>query len=271
MRHIDHIEAVTVCHGYADFLAATAPWNAGLFSRWIIVTTPDDEKTRWVCNKYNLEVLLSDDGNRHVRHNGGYKGATGFNKGRMIERALQLTSNQGWRLHIDADVALPHKFRQILDVAEIDESVIYGCDRVNLHSYEEWQKLVAAGYLQGGQWSYHCQKQFPKGIKHDVGDRWVHPNMGYVPCGFFQLFHSSEDEWRGIRVKPYPTNHSSAARTDIQFGLRWDRHKRAILPELIAVHLESERIGKGVNWNGRQSKWFGPPFKYPSGKTPGSA
>lgn len=269
-HHVSHLEAVTVCVGYADFLMATAPWNAGLFDRWLIVTTPDDEKTRWVCNKFNLEVLLCEDGSRHVREGHGYKGITGFNKGRMIERALQQTSNVGWRLHIDADIAVPHRFRHILNVAELKKDHIYGCDRANIRGFDNWKKLVASGYLQGGSWSYHCQKQFPKGIESDVGDRWVHPHMGYVPCGFFQLFHSSQDEWRGIRVKPYPQAHSSAARTDIQFGLKWDRWQRSLIPELIVVHLESEKVPKGANWNGRTTKWFGPEWKWPSQK-PGSA
>lgn len=270
-HHVKHLEAITVCVGYADFLQATAPWNSGLFDRWIICTTADDEKTRSVCNKFNLEVLITEDGRRHVREGAGYKGGTGFNKGRMIERALLQTSNHGWRLQIDSDVVLPHRFRQILNVAELDKDFIYGCDRANLKSYSEWQKLIASGYLQGGSWSYHCQKQFPKGIEFDVGDRWAHPQMGYVPCGYFQLFHSSQDEWRGIRIKPFPNLHSTAARTDIQFGMKWDRHKRAIIPELIAVHLESEKLPKGANWNGRTSKWFGPAWKWPGQKNPGSA
>ncbi len=272
MRKIHHLEAITVCVGYADLLQATAPWNVGHFDRWIVCTTPDDEKTRWVCNKYNLEVLLTDDGKRHARDKGGFMGATGFNKGRMIERALHLTSNEGWRLHIDADIALPHKFWQILEVAELKEEHVYGCDRANIKSYDVWKKVIESGYLQGGSWAYHCQKTFPKGVEFTVGDRWASPEVGYVPCGFFQLFHSSQDEWKGIRVKTYPTNHSSAARTDIQFGLKWDRHKRSLIPELIVVHLESERLPKGANWNGRTSKWFGPPWKWhgtDSGK-PGS-
>lgn len=252
MKRIHHLEAVTVCVGYADFLQATAPWNAGLFDRWIIVTEPQDEQTRWVCNRFNLECVLSDDGKRHTRN------GAGFNKGRLIERGLQLTSDEGWRLHLDSDMALPHRFRHLLELGDLQNDTIYGCDRALVRSYDEWKSLMATGYLQGGGWDFHCRTGFPQGF--EIGTRWVHPQMGYVPIGYFQLFHSSQDEWRGIRVKPYPANHSGACRTDVQFGLRWDRHKRAVIPELIGVHLESENAAKGTNWKGRKTKWFGPPI-----------
>lgn len=255
MRRVNHIEAVSVCIGYADFLQETAKWNAGLFERWLIITSPEDEETRWVCNRFNLEVLLSDDAKRHSKDN------KGFNKGRLIERALQQTSNDGWRLHIDCDIALPHRFRDLIDVADLQKDTIYGCDRANIIGWDEWQKLKSTSYMQGANWSYHCQLQFPNGYK--PGDRWVHPSMGWCPIGFFQLYHSLSDEWAGIRIRPYPQNHSSAARTDVQFANRWDRHKRGLIPELIAVHLESEQVKKGANWQGRTTKRFGPPGEKP--------
>jgi hypothetical protein len=58
-------------------------------------------------------------------------------------------------------------------------------------------------------------------------------------------------------VKAYPQGHSKACRTDVQFALKWDRHKRAVVPELIVVHLESEKVPKGSNWSGRSTKQFG--------------
>lgn len=250
MRKIKHLEAVTVCVGYADFLQETAKWNAGLFDRWVIGTTPDDEQTRWVCNRFNLECLLSDDAKRHTRD------GSGFNKGRLVERLLQQTSDEGWRLHLDADIALPHRFRHLLELGRLREDTIYGADRILVRSWDDWMKFRATSFMQGGGWDYHCQVQFPKG--YEIGSRWVHPNMGYVPIGFFQLWHSNQDEWAGIRVKTYPQTHSTAARADVAFGLKWDRHNRAIIPELIAVHLESELVKKGTNWVGRKTRWFGP-------------
>ena len=115
------IEAVTVCVGYADFLAETAKHNAGLLDDWLIVTSADDEETREVCRRLSLRTLISEDHRR---------GGDTFAKGRLIERGLQLLSADGWRLHLDADVVLPTRFRQLAGAAHLDPSKIYGCDRV---------------------------------------------------------------------------------------------------------------------------------------------
>ena len=81
-----------------------------------------------------------------------------------------------------------------------------------------------------------------------------------MPIGFFQLWHSSEDQFRGARVKPYPVQHNDACRTDVQHALQWDRRKRELLAEMLVVHLESEPAKLGANWAGRTTRRFGPPM-----------
>lgn len=244
------IDAVSVCIGYHDFLQETAKYNSGLFDSWIIVTEPQDDQTIEVCRRFNLRCVLSEDGKRFGKP---------FNKGRLVERGLQHLPADAWRLHIDADIVLPHNFRKRLESADLREDTIYGIDRIMIKSWNEWQRVLNSGYLNGGQFDYYCRQSFLHG--YEIGTRWTHPNFGYVPIGFFQLWHSSQDEWRGIRIKPYPMNHGNACRTDVQHALQWDRHKRALLPEVIGVHLESEPSSKGVNWNGRKSAPFGPSVK----------
>ena len=240
-----YVEAVTVCVGYADFLAAAAPWNAPLFDRWVVVTEAADLATRDVCRRHSLDCLLSDEG----------KEPGGFNKGRLVERGLQHLSADGWRLHLDADVVLPSRFRHRLAAAALDEAAVYGVDRVLVRSWGEWRKLVESGYLQD-QHDYHNRLRFPPGLP--VGTRWVGHDVGYVPIGFFQLWHSSQDQWRGARVRPYPRRHNTACRTDVQHGLQWDRARRQLLPDVVAVHLESEPAPLGANWKGRTTRPFGP-------------
>lgn len=259
------LEAVSVCVGYGDFLRETVKYNQGLFDEWIIVTDPADKETREVCRAANLRCLLSSDGSRFGKDPNGLSGpGGGFAKGHMVERGLQMLSADAWRIHVDADVALPHTFRHRLVAADLQKDHIYGIDRIMVKSWSEWQDLQRSGYMQGGQLDYHCRLQFKDRV--EVGTRWCHPSMGYVPIGYFQMWHSSEDEWRGIRVRPYPRNHSDAARTDVQHALQWDRHKRSLIPEVIGVHLESEPLPKGANWKKRISKPFGPPI----GVGPGS-
>lgn len=237
------IEAVTICIGYADFLAETAKYNVGLFDRWLIVTSDSDEGTREVCRKYSLPTLLSED---HLR--GG-----DFAKGRLIERGLQHLSSDGWRMHLDADVVLPGTLHRVLDSSHLQESHIYGCDRVMVRSWSDWQKLQQSGWLNH---DYHCRVNPPAGFQ--IGTRWADRDGGYVPIGFMQLWNSAADQWRGARIRPYPINHNDACRTDVQHSLQWDRRQRALIPELLAVHLESQVAPMGANWNGRTTMPFGP-------------
>ena len=242
------LEAVTVCVGYADFLAETARYNAGLLDRWIIVTTEDDEATREICRVHDLETLLSND---HQRAAGGIGGGV-FNKGRMVDRGLQMLSADTWRLHLDGDIVLPAQFRRLLEGAHLDPRKLYGCDRMMVKSWDQWQAVKAAGFLG----HTHCSINLPHGI--DLGTRWALSSSGYVPIGFFQLWNGLADEWRGRRHRTYPISHGDACRSDVQFSLQFDRRDRELLPEIVVVHLESEIAALGTNWNGRKSKPFGP-------------
>lgn len=241
------IEAVTVCVNYGDFLAVTAEWNRHLFDHWVVVTTPDDELTREVCQRYHLQALVTAEGHTP----GG-----GLNKGHLVERGLQHLSTEGWRWHLDADVALPRHTRRLLELAQLDPTVIYGVDRVMVRSWADWVRLRDSGYLSQPPDNPH-EVRFPPG--YDLGARWVVPQAGWVPIGFTQLWHASMEEWRGVRVRPYPANHPGASHTDVRHSLQWDRRQRQLLPELIAVHLESEAAEIGANWKGRTTRPFGPP------------
>ncbi len=241
------IEAVSVCVDYGDILAHVAPWNLAALDRWVVVTTPDDERTREVCRRFSIETLLSREHRRD---------ASEFAKGRMVEAGLRQLGNDAWHLHLDADIVLPRMTRRILESAHLDEEKVYGADRVMVRSWEGWMKLLGSGWLDYHA-DYHCRVNFPPG--YEVGTRWADPQMGYVPIGFFQLAHASSIEYRGVRQKAYPARHGDACRTDVQYGLNWDRRDRVLLPELIVAHLESEPARLGANWKGRKTKPFGPP------------
>jgi hypothetical protein len=259
------LEAVTVCIGYADFLAQTAKYNVGLFDEWFVITTESDEQTREVCRRHSIKTLLSDDAGPETpaasgdgktpAASGGVKrlaaglGPRVFNKGRLIERGLQFTAAQGWRLHLDADIICPPNLHQLLAAADLDERKIYGADRIMIHSSAEFAKLLKTGWLTH---TYHVEVRPPSGFQ--IGTRWAHHEVGYVPIGFFQLWNSTADLWRGTRIKPYPTQHNTACRTDVQHALQWDRSRRELIPELYVVHLESEPAPLGANWSGRTTR-----------------
>ncbi len=243
------LEAVTVCVGYSDFLAETAKQNRMHFDRWTIVTTPDDRETIELCRRRNLEVVTTEEFHRA-------EDARPFNKGRGIARGLNFISDDAWALHLDADVVLPRLTRQMLEVAHLDPTCIHGVDRIELHSWEEWQALLASGYLDD-QHGYHlCMNPYRA---KPFGTRVIKGHAGYTPIGFFQLWHNGEGVHRGWRHKDYPDFNSDAAHSDVKFALQWDRRKRVLIPEIVAVHLESARVGMGSNWKGRTTPRFGPP------------
>ena len=242
-----HIEAVTVCVGYGDILAEVARHNAGQLDRWIIVTTEDDEETREICRVHDLETVLSNEHKRSLTGDGA-----DFNKGCMINRGLQLVSADAWRLHLDADIVLPHTFKRVLEGAHIDPRKVYGADRLMVDSEEQWHALVDSGWLN----HTNCSVNLPAGI--EVGTRWALGSTGYVPIGFFQLWHAAADEWRGRRHRGYPVHHADACRTDVQHALQWDRRDRELLPEVVVVHLQPGPAAVGANWSGRTTrKWQG--------------
>jgi len=231
------IEAVTVCSGYADFLAATAPYVRPLVDRWVVVTTPEDQETKDVCKKNSIECIVT---NEHKRDGT-------FSKGRLIDRGLAFLRQDQWVLHLDADVALPNDFHSCLADADLDPTKIYGCDRVNVLGYETWRKIEKKGLRSR---SIPWMTSVSRDTCH-VGARVCNPGHGWAPIGFFQLWHGS----KGFR---YPYHHGTAARTDVAFSLQFDRRDRVLLPELMVWHLESEPAKMGANWAGRKTARFGP-------------
>ena len=239
------IEAVTVCVGYGDFLAVTARENQHLLEDWVIVTSPDDIETRDVCRRHSIRYVLSEDFRR-----GGP-----FNKARLIQRAIDQVGGKDWILHLDADIVLPRQLRSLLDMAHVDDRVIYGADRCNLVGYQSWLHLKR----DKGCWDNHS---FGNYLRFEdsatIGSRWCSKLHGYVPIGFFQLWHGAHMIDRGMHQRHYPYHHGDAARTDVQFALQWDRRFRQLLPEIVVLHLESAPSALGANWKGRTTTRFGP-------------
>lgn len=241
------LEALTVCIGYADFLAVTLPWNLPLFDKYIVGTSPNDKETIELCRRYGVHCILSEE----------YKRGGPFNKARLIDRLISSLTGDDWILHLDSDCILPQMYRRALEMAHLDPECIYGVDRVMVQGWDAWQRIQK--YLDHQQHDFHCRVNFPNG--YNVGTRWANSMFGYVPIGFHQLWNGPGGSmYNGIVRRHYPFDgHNNAARTDIQFAIQWDRRQRLLLPEVIAVHLESEPGTLGVNWAGRKTKRFEPP------------
>lgn len=231
------IEAVIVCKDYADFLACSLPENIHHLDRIVVVTSPCDWDTRNLCNKLGVDCLDTD-----VFNDYGDK----FNKARAINLGLSHLRHDEWLLQLDADIVLPPRFRDMLNHARLQETKIYGADRLNVVGHEAWLDLKASGLTQF-QWRYLVSP--PSGLS--LGSRLMHMEYGYCPIGYFQLWHARQN-------RKYPINAGSAEHSDVLFATQWDRPRRVLLPELFVYHLESEPAPMGTNWGGRKTAPFTP-------------
>jgi hypothetical protein len=232
------IEAVTVCVDYSDFLAWFLALNRCHFDRIVVVTDTRDVRTPTLCEHYAVECIRTD---------AFYEGGQAFDKGAGINVGLAALDRDGWVAHLDSDIVLPPRTRKLIEAANLDPAMIYGVDRMLCQSFDDWIQYLALPEVSHAQNIFMNGRAFPLGTR--VGALW---GDGYVPIGFFQLWHP------GASGKQSYDKHSDAGRGDFAFATSWPRAKRSLIPEIMAVHLESERAPNAMNWRGRRSKQFGP-------------
>lgn len=233
------IEAVVTCVNHADILAHTLPINIHHVDKYVVITAPEDKDTQRVARYWGANCVLTDS----FRTRWGE-----FCKGAGINDGLAVCEKADWLLHMDCDIALPPVFRNYVENAKLDKTMLYGVDRAEFKSYRDWQRFIGNPQLHtGGQNCFidvhHHGKRL--GTRLHFGHAG-----GYVPLGFLQLWNIESG------VLEYKEGHTDAAREDNEFSLKWPRSKRGFLPEVIVYHLESEDSPMGVNWKGRQSKPF---------------
>lgn len=249
---IMRIDCVTVCVNFADILAHSLAANKSLFDNMVVVTDSKDSATQRLCEHQFVTCVVTDD---------FYKDDHAFNKGRGINKGLEKLNPTDWVLHMDADIVLPSRSRQMLtSVCDLNDDCIYGIDRLMCPDFTTWSRHQANPTLTHAAEMFVVPDAFPVGTRVAKLD-----GSGYLPIGFFQLWNAGKT---GIRE--YPDRHGTAGRADMLHALRWPRQKRQLIPELFGVHLGSP-IAKGrTNWRGRIADPFGPvgnhyPNSNPSG------
>jgi hypothetical protein len=250
-----YIEAITVCVDYSDFLAHSILFNKAAFDRLLVVTAPHDEPTRRICDYHDVEYLVTPefyvDGNHMIPSASG-KGRIFepvFSKARGINAGLKVLSKSDWVVHIDADIVMPPRARDLFEVAQPLPTHLHGIDRLMLKNYDDWVKHLAYPELQHEPNFWIRGNSFPLNVR--IGP---HRDAGWIPAGFFQMWHP-----RTSGISTYPQDHStSAGRTDVMFSFQFPRERRALIPEIFAIHLESEETMMAANWKGRRTRFFGP-------------
>jgi hypothetical protein len=229
------LEGVIVCVNYSDFLSHSILFNKPVFDRLVVVTSPKDKETQKLCEFHHVMCVITDK---------FYENGSKFNKGKGINEGFKQLEMTDWVVHMDADIVLPPKTRIILESIALDKNFIYGIDRMMCPSFESWLKFLRHPVLQHETEVYIHAKAFP------LGTRIMYPTEGYIPLGFFQMFNCNG------KTITYPEEHTDAGRSDLLFAMRWPRDRRAMLPELIGIHLESMSGMMGANWNGRTTPDF---------------
>jgi hypothetical protein len=231
------VKPVVVCDQYGDFLRHTLPQNKHLFDKIVVVTSYEDKATRKLCEFYHVMCIPTDATESR-------KGK--FCKGAAINEGLRELDKDGWVVHLDADIWLPPQTRILLQLAELDQSMIYGTDRFIVRGPQAWERFLQAPKLQHENGCYIHLNAFPLGTRVMQGNA-----HGYVPVGFFQMWCPAISG-----VIEYPEGHTDAGREDGFFTLKWPRAKRALIPEVVAYHLESDDASNALNGSGRKSAPF---------------
>lgn len=232
------IEAVTVCVSYSDFLAWSLLWNKRHFERLIVVTDHGDKRTKALCEYHHIECFATD---------AFYNNDKAFDKSAAITEALTHLSCSDWVAQIDADVVLPPRTRGVLERAHLNPHHIYGIDRLMCKSFKDWICFVSQPEVQHASNIFVQANAFPLGVRISTME-----DDGYTPIGYFQLWNPKHTG----RIH-YP-GHGTAHRGDMQFARQWGRGERVLIPEIVAIHLESEDLPHmGANWRGRRTHRFG--------------
>jgi hypothetical protein len=235
-----HIEAITVCVDYADFLRETLPYNMKHFNHYVVITSPDDHETQELCACLGVECRKTDV----IKQDGV------FAKTRGVDLGLGFLERKDWVVHLDADVWLPPSTRHWFEWTKLNLDCIYGIDRCNCTGWEAWKAFRDRGEEQLQQHHRGCltvPPPFPLGARISLREYG-----GYVPIGFFQMWNAAKHDHR------YPFRNDKANCTDVMHSLQWPGENRRLIPEIIGVHIDSGSGSMGENWNGRKTPRFGP-------------
>ena len=228
------IEAVTACVDFDDVLDETLGNNHPNLDTMIVVTSHEDRKTQDVARKHGAICVQTDLFRKNGRR---------FNKGAALNVGFDRFQYHGWRLHLDSDILLPDNFRRILfNHTHLDENCIYGADRVDVIGLDELDALKARLAREPQHsWSAFLNPSHNR----PLSPRYVDPLRGYVPIGFFQLWHASCQ-------KSYPYSLGTAAHDDVMFAAQWPVSHRRHLPTVVCYHLCAQPPALGENWDGKR-------------------
>jgi len=227
------LEIVTTCVGFDDMLDVTLEKNHAHVDNYIVVTTHEDKKTQQVAHKHGAMCVQTDLFKKNGRN---------FNKGAAINAGFDYFQYYGWRMHLDVDIVLPDNFKRILfNHSHLKRHALYGADRFNIIGNHNIRKFLHSSERQ----HKHGLLVGENSQDTNLGHRLTCKLRGYLPLGFFQLWHCSTQ-------KPYPYSLGTAAHDDMMFSALWPEDSRFHLPSVICYHLCPSHPKVGQNWDGER-------------------
>jgi hypothetical protein len=233
------IEAVTVCVDYADFLEVTLPNLRAAVDDLVVVTSPEDRRTRELCRREDVRAVVTTAMHDHGRR---------FSLGAAVDAGLKALRLEDWALVVDADIVLPRGTHRTLQYLQLERAKLYGIDRVRCRGFDAWRR-----YLTEPRAVLHCEvpalRDFPAGARIKIDQVG-----GYLPCGYFQLWNAGATGYRD-----YPIHDGGTAEgSDMMHSSRFPRQYRELIPEIVGIQLETDAPADpiGVNWAGRRTAEF---------------
>ncbi len=236
------LECVVVCMNFDDVLDYALALNHPHVDHMIVVTSHEDKRTQRVAAKHSATLVVTDLHQKNGRN---------FNKGAAINAGFGYFQYQGWRMHLDADIILADNFRRLLfNHTHINPAFIYGADRVDLVGLAALEEMIRARIQMPQHMHWSGVSSAHGGAVHQKqasssSARFVDKLHGYVPIGFFQLWHADYH-------KPYPYSLGTAAHDDVLFATQWKQEHRRLLPSAFVYHLVARPPYYGENWDGRR-------------------
>lgn len=210
------IKAVIVCVRYDDLLEYALPTIRPHVEAAVVITTPWDTATREIAQAGGASVYVTK---------AFYSHGAAFNKGAALNEYIALAPAP-WILLADADTALPHDTRSVIEANVTEPHYLYGARRFDCPTREAWVQVGAGA----GEWNIRSLQPTP--------------DKDELP-GYFQLF-------RPEHIEPPLFNEAwqHAGGYDTEFQKRYGPNKRRL--PIDAVHLGEHR----ENWHGRRSaRW----------------
>jgi len=232
---MDELTIIMTSVNYSDYLQVALP-EAVKYGRVVVATCPGDGRTVDVARACGAEYLKTREWS---------KLQFPFCKGAGINAAIAYAKPQGWLLLLDSDTVLMPPPLDFTPLNHLDDTCLYGVRRRVCPTERRWKACVARQ-----TWYDLPLDPLPVVRQHgQVMKVWgSRPTANPIGLeGYFQLWYYPS---RPCKVP----ERQSAAKYDVELGLRWGDDKRVLLPwrDYAVLHLGPT----GQNWQGRKTaRW----------------